>query len=175
MLPFFQLKAQETSSIIRNKLKSETSDVVEGKALESEGLPLTNTSIVSGLLSKTTLDIVGLAALGYELHSLSTSSPLAKCYERVFEFATPAQIIINIVHQYVPIRQWLPLKANKSFVESNQTVRRILREHIRKRRSEFRDGKIRGEKASRDLLTLMIEESKDTLSEDEILGYVSVS
>lgn len=127
---------------------------------------------VSGLLAKTTLDIVGVAALGCQLNSLSTSSALAESYEKIFEFLTPLQILISTVHRYVPIRSWLPLKANTDFVHANEQVRRILRQHIRQRKREFHDGKIQGDKASRDLLTLMIEESKDTWSEDEMLGYV---
>jgi hypothetical protein len=130
------------------------------------------TSLVSGLLSKATLDIVGLACLGYELNSLSTSSPLAKCYEQMFEFATPVQIVINIIHRYIPIRPFLPLKANKTFVHATETTRAILREHIQLRRKEYRDGKVHGEKSSHNLLTLMIEASRDTMPEDEMLGYV---
>jgi len=118
---------------------------------------------------------VGLAALGYELNSLSTSSALAESYEKIFEFATPLQILISVVHQYVPIRHLLPLEANQNFVRANEDVRRILRDHIRRRKREFREGLVHGEKASRDLLTLMIEESKDTWSEDEMLGYVRFS
>lgn len=115
---------------------------------------------------------MGLACLGYELNSLSTSSQLAKCYEEMFEFATPMQIIINLIHRYIPIRPFLPFKANKTFVHATETIRKILRDHIKRRRREYHDGKVQGEKASRDLLTLMIEESRDTMSEDEILGYV---
>lgn len=130
---------------------------------------------VSGLLAKTTLDIVGVAALGYELNSLSSSSILAESYEKIFEFVTPLQILISLVHRYIPIRRWLPLKANRDYVNANLEVRQRLRQHIRQRKQEFREGKIRGEKSSRDLLTLMIEESKDTWSEDEMLGYVGAS
>ncbi|KIW90897.1 uncharacterized protein Z519_08680 [Cladophialophora bantiana CBS 173.52] len=156
LLPFFEVKAREMSSILKSQLGPDGYNVLE----------------VSELLSKTTLDVVGLAALGYELNSLSTPSQLATSYGKIFEFATPLQILISVVHQFVPIRQWLPLKTNQSFVQANATVRKILREHIRKRKSEFRKGLIKGEKGNRDLLTLMIEESKDTWSEDEMLGYV---
>ncbi|KAJ3540627.1 hypothetical protein NM208_g2693 [Fusarium decemcellulare] len=114
----------------------------------------------------------GLAALGYELNSLSTSSELATHYARIFEFVTPLQVAISFVNQFVPIRSVLPFEANRSYVDANAQVRRILREHIRQRRGEYRQGKIKGEKASRDLLTLMIEESQDAWSEEEMLGYL---
>lgn len=82
------------------------------------------------------------------------------------------QIVINLIHRYIPIRPYLPFKANKTFVHATETVRKILREHIQRRRREYRNCEVHGEKAGRDLLTLMIEESRDTMSEDEILGYV---
>ncbi|KAF4448364.1 cytochrome P450 [Fusarium albosuccineum] len=116
--------------------------------------------------------LIGLAALGYELNSLSTSSELAMYYAKIFEFVTPLQVAISFVNQFVPIRSVLPFEANRSYVDANAQVRRILREHIRHRRDEYHQGKIKGEKASRDLLTLMIEESQDAWSEEEMLGYV---
>jgi hypothetical protein len=35
----------------------------------------------------------------------------------------------------VPVRKWLPLKANRGFVKANQEVRRLLRESIRERKA----------------------------------------
>ncbi|KAG8162855.1 hypothetical protein KVR01_007333 [Diaporthe batatas] len=128
--------------------------------------------IVSGLLARTTLDIVGLSALGYELNTLSTSSPLAKSYEKIFEYATPLQLLISFLNTYAPVRRFLPFEANRNHLRATANIRQILREHIRARKQEFHNGKIREEKTSRDLLTLMIEESRDTWSEDELLGYV---
>ncbi|KAM5383714.1 hypothetical protein ACJZ2D_001703 [Fusarium nematophilum] len=153
--PFFQQKARETSAVMHKSLGQEE-DIID----------------VSELLPHTTLDIVGLAALGYELNSLSTSSDLATHYGKIFEFVTPLQVAISFVNQFVPIRSILPFEANRNYVNANAEVRRILREHIRQRRQEYRQGQIKGEKASRDLLTLMIEESKDAWSEEEMLGYL---
>ncbi|RQM05686.1 hypothetical protein DH86_00003765, partial [Scytalidium sp. 3C] len=62
--------------------------------------------------------------------------------------------------------------ANRAYVRANAEVRRILREHIRRRRKEFRESKSESQNGSRDLLTLMIEESGDSYSEDEMLGYL---
>ncbi|KAH7068616.1 cytochrome P450 [Paraphoma chrysanthemicola] len=157
LLPFFQQKASETTAIILKSL-DRREHIIE----------------MSGLLARTTLDVVGLAALGYELNSLSTSSPLAENYEKIFEYVTPLQILISVVNQFVPIRPFLPFKANKDYVRANSEVRRILRHLIGRRKSQFREGKIQGEKSARDLLTLMIEESKDTWSEEEMLGYVKI-
>ncbi|OQU95832.1 hypothetical protein CLAIMM_01999 [Cladophialophora immunda] len=154
LLPFFQTKATELANLISASLQK--SELVE----------------VSGLLAKTTLDIVGLAALGYQLDSLSKPSILAESYEKIFECITPLQVLISTIHRFIPVRSWLPLKVNKEYVHANADVRTRLRQHIRQRKREFQEGKILGEKQSRDLLTLMIEESKDTWSEDEMLGYL---
>ncbi|KAH7020347.1 cytochrome P450 [Ilyonectria destructans] len=155
MHSIFQQKAEETSSIMLTLVK--------------EG---TNIIDVSSLLSHTTLDIVGLAALGYELNSLSTSSSLATNYEKIFEFATPLQLLISFIHQFIPIRPLLPFRANKSYVEANAEVRQILRKHIRRRKLEFHEGTLTGEDTGRDLLTLMIKESNDKWSEEDMLGYL---
>ncbi|KAL2201609.1 cytochrome P450 [Sarocladium strictum] len=155
LLPFFEQKALETSAIISKSL-DESKDIID----------------VSTLLSRTTLDIVGLAALGYELNTLNSLSPLAVNYEKIFEFATTMQILISYINQFVPIRPLLPFKANRDYVNANTEVCRMLQEMIRKRKDEYRRGELHGEKASRDLLTLMIEESVDVWSEDEMLGYL---
>ncbi|RFU35026.1 hypothetical protein B7463_g1272, partial [Scytalidium lignicola] len=148
LLPWFDVKAKELSARILTTLK------------------------MSSLLSCTTLDIVGLAVLGFKLKSLSSSSALADSYQKIFEIVTPLQILITVVNQYLPVRSWLPLEANKAYVRANGEVRRILREHIRRRRKEFREGQFKNEKGSRDLLGLMIEESKDSYTEEEMLGYL---
>lgn len=43
---------------------------------------------------------------------------------------------------------------------------------MRRRRQDFKAGLFPDDKQSRDLLTLMIEESGDSYSEEEMLGYV---
>jgi cytochrome P450 len=129
-------------------------------------------------MSQTTLDIIGLAVLGYELNSLSTSSALANHYNTVFASSKVGQII-SVIHQAIPIRWALPIKANLDFINANAQVRVILREHIRRRKEEV----ARNPKSSpddgieRDLLTLMIEEKlnvTDGWTEDEILGHVRI-
>ncbi|KAH8808645.1 cytochrome P450 3A5 [Xylogone sp. PMI_703] len=156
LLPWFDQKAKELSARISATLKANPNEPIE----------------VSQLLSYTTLDIVGLAVLGTELKSLSSSSPLADSYQKIFEIVTPLQVLITVLNQYIPIRSWLPLEANRAYVRANGEVRRILREQIRLRRKEYQERKSTNEKGSRDLLGLMIEETKDTYTEEEMLGYL---
>jgi len=136
---------------------------------------MTYPPIVSALLSKTTLDIIGRAALGFELNSLSSGSTFAECYATIFELSTLAQII-TVVHQYVPVRQWLPFRVNREFVHACAEIIHLLREHIRRRKQEvYGSEKPSSADAGRDLLTVMVEQGskdRDAWTEDEMLGHL---
>jgi len=131
---------------------------------------------VSSLLSKTALDIIGLAALGIRMNNLSSPSEFALAYERVFD-NTPLSTIMSALNIYLPIRTLLPIKANRDYLKANATIRRLLRQHIRRRKADSEDK----EKASahdKDLLTVMIRErgqGDEIWTEDEMLGHVSLS
>jgi cytochrome P450 len=132
---------------------------------------------VTSLLEKATLDIVSLAVLGYESNALSSKSSFAEAYKTVFELPLLGQMIA-VIHQYVPVRSWLPLKVNREFVAASAQIRNLLREQIRERRVTISDkgkGPDTAQK-SRDLLTLMVEEKSGGVapwSEDEMLNHVS--
>jgi cytochrome P450 len=130
--------------------------------------------------SKVMLDVIGVAALGVELDSISSSSSFQECYHRVFEQSTASQII-SLMSMYLPVRRVLPFEANLGFVRANAEIRRMLREIIRQRikQMEARGGKATKSSAEgdRDLLTFMIDEayvSDHRWSEDDILGHVSL-
>ena len=129
------------------------------------------------MLSKATLDIIGISALGYKLESLSSYSRFAEAYRTIFEFPALG-LLIAFINQYVSIRSWLPLKVNRDFVQANLDIRTLIRNHIRERQkytllsNDFRNGN-GGNK--RDLLTLMVEEKSggpDPWTETEILDHV---
>jgi hypothetical protein len=162
------------TKIVSKSLEDDPFNPVEGISFGSLDLSNIDLLIVSELMSKTTLDIIGLAVLGYHLESLSSSCPFAESYQKIFEIITPVQVLISVMNQYVPVRNWLPLKANTDYVKANAVVRQTLLDHIRRRRRDFKAGRFGEEKiVGRDLLTLIVEESKDSCTEDEILGYVS--
>jgi cytochrome P450 len=138
--------------------------------------PLAHMCAVTSLLEKATLDIVSLAVLGYKSNALSSKSSFAEAYKKVFELPLLGQIIA-VIHQYVPVRTWLPLRVNREFVAASAQIRNLLREQIRERKIALA-GKEKSAvtQKSRDLLTLMVEEKAGGVapwSEEEMLNHVS--
>jgi cytochrome P450 len=132
------------------------------------------------VLSKTTLDVIGLASLGVELHSLSTEgSTLNELYTTVFD-QSPVGQLISVINMFIPVRKWLPLKANRDFLHAASEIQRVLRESIRERKKEIFGGnegvkREFTEEGSRDLLTFMLyerSEGSNKWSEDDILGHL---
>lgn len=73
----------------------------------------------------------------------------------------------------IPLRSWLPLKANTTYVNANADLRRMLREIITKRRATVGGARSR-DVDGRDLLTFMLEEhgSTDVWTDEEIMGHL---
>lgn len=71
----------------------------------------------------------------------------------------------------IPLRSWLPLKANTTYVNANADLRRMCTEIIQDRRK-----KVQGPRSKdvdgRDLLTFMLEERSDSWTDEEILGHL---
>jgi cytochrome P450 len=133
--------------------------------------------LVTSWLNRATLDIIGIAVLGYELDALTTHSPLSNAYNTMFDL-TPMGNVIAAINAIVPVRSWLPLKANVDFVQARNTVRRLIRQHIRRRKQEVSDEKQFPDKQSDhvDLLSLILREESlgnAQWTEDDILGNVS--
>jgi cytochrome P450 len=129
------------------------------------------------VLSKATLDIISLSALGHKLDSLSSYSRFAEAYHTIFEFPALG-LLVAFINQYIPIRSWLPLKVNLDFVQANLDIRKFLRNQIRERKRQVLENSdaVKGNDGNkRDLLTLMIEEKSggsDPWTEIEIRDHV---
>jgi hypothetical protein len=131
------------------------------------------------LFSKATLDIIGLITLGKELDELTTKPSFHECYDTIFNQSS-LSAAITAVNTYIPLRSWLPLEANRSFVQANEEVKRILRQQIRSRQSEMAMSKTAAKNSSlpisRDVLTYLLEAPPSPTqpwTEEELLGYVS--
>lgn len=134
-------------------------------------------------MSKTLLDVIAEAALGIKIDSLSAQgSEFSVLYSRIFD-QPPAGQLISLVNMYIPIRSWLPLKANNDFISAMTEVQRQLRNTIKERRAEiFGDGKKKSEvrhelteEGSNDLLTFILRErseGEDKWSDEDILGHL---
>ena len=126
-------------------------------------------------MSKTTLDAIGLAALGLQFNNLSDPTEFAKAFEEVFGLETsPLRTIMAILNAYIPIRRLLPIKVNRDYLNANGEIRRLLRQQIRKRKRDLAN-KEKVSETDTDLLTVMVKqkaEGVDPWSEDEMLNHV---
>ncbi|KAI0490565.1 cytochrome P450 3A5 [Xylaria cf. heliscus] len=133
-------------------------------------------------LSKSTMGTIGVTVLGIELDTLSSIYPLGfqELYSRVLHQGRLGQLIWAI-NAFVPIRKFVPLEANRRFIQANKDLREMLREIIEKRKADLRDGTFNKEIGeSRDLLTYMLEESElqrqqtglEPWTIEEIIGHL---
>ena len=151
------------------------------------------------LMAKTTLDIMGLAALGRELSHLQSaqttgtsttkekagaSKPAASGYD----FHDAYQCIVSpsmtgkillFASGYLKVR-WLPLEANREFKRATKFLKETLRGLVRERTAKVHGAMRAGThqiKESRDILTFIAEESLPGsdgaavgITEDEFVG-----
>ena len=166
----------------------------------------------TGTFSKAILDIMGEAILGVNLNyvkkplsgtsekSLHNNSnadnntnggrkPAADLTERYTfheayrQFFTPGTVgkALLFANGFVPTR-WLPLQANRDFLDATGWLHDVLRGIIRDRYRDVRAAMASGEyesKDSRDLITFIVEESMpggvaEGIKEDDFLGHVSL-
>ncbi|ORY71114.1 cytochrome P450 [Pseudomassariella vexata] len=146
MLPVFQSKAKGLSIAFTAALDGYTQGSIQ----------------FMPLITKVTMDIIGVTSLGVEIQELFSSKlniGLPELYDRLLH-QDPLGTLIWIVNSFLPIRRFVPLQANWKFVEAGQELRSLLRRVIKKRIHDMgaRD-KIAEKSESRDLLTYMIKEA----------------
>ncbi|KAK3389339.1 cytochrome P450 3A5 [Podospora didyma] len=170
ILPVFHEKAKSLISIFEKKLDE------NGRA---------NIEAVE-YFSKMTIDVVGVTILGVELNNLSPEDrelDFLSCYHRVFNQSAFGSAI-GFINVFIPIR-WLPLKANKCFIEANNELRRLVRQCVHQRVKDLANGTSSPRRNSEelggrhhgDLLTLMVEERKQLgdkadLTEEDMVGHL---
>ncbi|KJR87486.1 cytochrome p450 monooxygenase [Sporothrix schenckii 1099-18] len=76
------------------------------------------------LYAKITLDVIGIFALGIDFDNFATRTPFQSSYEAMFDLST-AGMLLAAINLVVPIR-WLPLKANREFMDASTELRGIL-------------------------------------------------
>lgn len=136
-------------------------------------------------ISKTTLDIMGIAVLGVDLHSLKnkidadTEFTFHEAYKIIFAQERLGKAL-TFINGYIPTR-WVPLKANRRFLFATSWLDNCLTDLLRKRCFEIKVAKESGtfkSSGSRDLLTFLAEESMpggiaDGFKESQLVGHVS--
>ncbi|KAI1305726.1 cytochrome P450 3A5 [Xylaria venustula] len=133
---------------------------------------------VMDILSKSTMNTICLTVLGVELDTLSSS--FQDLYSRVLHQGPMGQLL-SAINAFIPIRKFVPLEANRKFIEANKNLRQMLRVIIEKRKADLQNGTFQKEIGeSRDLLTYMLEESEvqrqqtgqEPWSVEEIIGHL---
>ncbi|KAI1453888.1 cytochrome P450 [Annulohypoxylon moriforme] len=163
LIPVFQQKAEEMTRFMERKMKEKGTQDLE----------------VQEIFSKTTLDAIGVAALGIELENLRSKElklDFLQCYFRMLA-QPPVSALISFIHVYIPIRRIIPLEANYGFMRAMRAVRSMLDDCIEERIRDLKstDREKVGGTVSRDLLTYMIEErelQKEQLTKADIRGHL---
>ncbi|EEQ27670.1 cytochrome P450 3A9 [Microsporum canis CBS 113480] len=87
---------------------------------------------VSSFLAKATLDVIGKTVLGYELDSLTQTSEFDQRYIDVMHLSSTDQIMLAL-NNWFPARKWIPIQANRRFLDGNRIIKQMLEEHIKQR------------------------------------------
>ncbi|KAF5239993.1 hypothetical protein FAUST_4577 [Fusarium austroamericanum] len=130
---------------------------------------------IEDLITRVTLDIIGVSLLGRELRDFrSESSPLSfeQCYNAILAQPLAGQII-SFINPFIPLR-WLPVSANLDFIRAKSALKTMMEGLIEQRTAEVGAAKLLKEddKLSDDLLTRMIEasaEESQRLSKEELI------
>ncbi|KAK8135565.1 cytochrome P450 [Apiospora sp. TS-2023a] len=145
------------------------------------------------IMSKATLDIMGVASLGVDLSSLREGADREKsskarghydfrtAYDTIFAGSTlgKALTFANSLFPF-PVVRWLPLEENRRALFAAAWIRNALTQLVRDRYREVRGAVANGthlENESRDLLTFIVEESgpggaAEGVPEDEVVGHL---
>lgn len=129
------------------------------------------------------MEIIGVISLGVELKDLASNSAggFIELYNRLLH-QSPLGQLIWVVNSFIPIRNIVPLQANRDFIQNQAGLRAMLRNTIQKRIAEMNEARRKGlTTESKDLLTYMLEEAhiheeqtgQQAWSEDDIIGHVS--
>lgn len=129
---------------------------------------------VSTLLTQTTLDAIGLAALGLKFNNLDSPTEFAVAFEDVFKMERSLlSTLMSVLNIYMPIRKILPIKVNREYLAANAKIREHVRQRIRSRKLELEDEKARA--TATDLLAVLLKERVSGVNpwtEDEMVNHV---
>ncbi|KAF0546601.1 cytochrome P450 [Gigaspora margarita] len=118
---------------------------------------------INSLISKATLDIIGLVGFNYELNSLTTKSELAEAYDEITNTNKSYwDVLIILLSGYFPFVRKIPITSNIRFMNAIKTVGKISENLVKERKNKIAKGELKGN----DLLTLIIKLNED-LSKDE--------
>ncbi|KAI0328401.1 cytochrome P450 [Cubamyces sp. BRFM 1775] len=140
-------------------------------------------------LSKTTLDIIGLAGFGYDFHALNLEgkpNELNTAFRQLFANSPARQAsVLATLATWFPILELIPSKQRKRVMGAGAVIKRVGMQLVAERKTAIlremsemhKDGIERKDLKDRDLLTLLIKANmaKDVpesqrLSDEDVLG-----
>ncbi|UZP39408.1 hypothetical protein NXS19_007224 [Fusarium pseudograminearum] len=121
LFPTFVTYSQKLNREIGEALEGSKSGIVE----------------IEDLITRATLDIIGVSLLGRELRDFrSESSPLSfeQCYNAILAQPLAGQII-SFINPFIPLR-WLPVSANLDFIRAKSALKTMMEGLIEQRTAE---------------------------------------
>ncbi|PVG01506.1 cytochrome P450 [Serendipita vermifera] len=130
-------------------------------------------------LSKTTLDVIGLAGFNYEFNALKDeSSELSTAFESILQ-STGGFPLFQVLKEHIPLLRYILRydSLSRNLDRSQKTMREIGKKLIAQKKKEIEAEKEAGNKrGSKDLLTLLIRsnmsEKAERLTDDEVLNQI---
>uniref|UniRef100_A0A1D1YAW8 Cytochrome P450 3A21 n=1 Tax=Anthurium amnicola TaxID=1678845 RepID=A0A1D1YAW8_9ARAE len=117
------------------------------------------------LITKTTLDIIGLVGFSYEFNSLTSSNELAEAYNSVLNRPiSTLRITITLLGSYIPILRELPIEANKRFKNSCAIITRVSKKLVEEKSKKAENGELK----EKDLISLLININKTLPAEEKM-------
>lgn len=134
-------------------------------------------------LSRTTLDIVGLAGFNYSFNSVKAgenSNELAIAFSKAIRTDKGYMVIQLLVSWFPPLSWFLFDKATRASDQAQRTMRRIGRQLVEEKKRLVLEAQKTGQKVRRkDLLSLLIKANMSTdvspenrLSDDEVMNQI---
>ena len=136
---------------------------------------------MSDLMSKTTLDIIGLAGFDYSFDQLSSEpgndNELASVFKKMMKprDVTPAMIAAQVLLSWFPILARLPTTTARAIAHSRDVMHNTGQKMLDIRMKQAEAGELEDKT---DLLSLVVKENlrvtdpKDRLPDDEVMGQV---
>jgi cytochrome P450 len=183
MNPAFAASQLRTLFPIFQKTADQLCERLSDEAEDAKGERSIN---LSAWLSKTTLDVIGKAALDYQFHALDetkTEGPFVKAFKNVFadSFLHPPKwdILFRYFWRYLPqsildLVQYIPTREYKRFRHFVQLAKTTAKDLI----TEKADDILAEGDSKKDVLTLLVranmaEDAKHKMNDDEILCQMS--
>ncbi|KAL5498061.1 hypothetical protein ACEPAH_2992 [Sanghuangporus vaninii] len=174
LTPIFLEKALQLRDIWKSEVMAESGKTENGKVID-----------VLSWLSRTTLDVIGLAGFDYHFDSLNVHQEpgeLNKAFATLFH-ADGSFGILRLLQAFFPVFNIIPSKRGNEERRAQETMQRIGQELLREKKAgvngNFDEEKEQGRGRGKDLLSVLVRANMDTelpdsqrMSDEDVLAQV---